>query len=55
MFNTASNPKELIKIEGGTHNYEIHECYNKLYNVIDYILNKKTNRFILLLIYKSSR
>ena len=46
MFNITNEPKHLILINKGTHNFEYEECFIQLFNVINSILLYETNRFL---------
>ena len=46
MFNIASEPKQFIQIQNGTHNYEFEECFNELFNKLDSILTNQIIRFL---------
>jgi predicted esterase len=46
MYNMASEPKEYIQIENGTHNYDFKECFNELFNILHTILSNQVSRFL---------
>jgi hypothetical protein len=46
MFEESKEPKELIIIEDGTHNFEYEECFNELFYIVDDILVNVTNCFL---------
>ena len=46
MYNIASEPKQFIQIQNGTHNYEFEECFNELFNTLNTILSNQVIRFL---------
>ncbi len=46
MFQRSLEPKEIIVIPGGTHNFEYEDCFIILYGAVSECLSKETNRFL---------